>query len=131
MFTPLASDVLVADVDFSADTITSLEGTNGTIGGISSGYASGDLLFIADQFNGSADDGEFEITGTEFTVNIATPPPFLLGDSNQDGVIDFLDIPAFISILQSGDFLDEADTNRDGVVDFLDISSFIALLIAQ
>ena len=131
VFTPVASDTLVADVDFDADTITSLEGTNATIDGITAGYASGDLLFVADQFNGIADDGEFQITGTEFTVNIATPPPFLVGDVNQDGVIDFLDIPSFISILQASDFLDEADTNRDGVVNFLDIASFINLLIAQ
>ena len=60
-----------------------------------------------------------------------TPPPFLLGDTNQDGVVDFADIPSFISILQDGGFLDEADINGDGVVDFADISFFIELLIAQ
>jgi len=54
-----------------------------------------------------------------------------LGDSNQDGVVDFSDIPAFISVLQSGIFLDEADINGDGVVDFADISFFVALLQAQ
>jgi len=130
-FTPVASDTLVADVDFSADTIDSLESTNTTVDGIAAGFASGDLVFIADQFNGIADDGEFQITGTQFTVNIATPPPFLLGDTNQDGVVDFSDIPSFISVLQSGDFLDEADVNRDGAVDFADISFFVSLLQAQ
>ena len=129
VFTTLASDVLVADVDFSADTIASLEGTNTTIDGITAGYASGNLLFIADQWGGNLDDGEFEITGTQFTLN--TPPPFLLGDSNQDGVVDFADIPAFISILQDGIFLEEADFNGDGVVNFADIPFFIELLIAQ
>ena len=122
---------MVADVDFSADTIDSLESTNTTVDGIAAGFASGDLVFIADQFNGIADDGEFQITGTQFTVNIATPPPFLLGDTNQDGVVDFSDIPSFISVLQSGDFLDEADVNRDGAVDFADISFFVSLLQAQ
>jgi len=68
---------------------------------------------------------------TPGTFSVPPPPPFLLGDSNQDGVVDFSDIPAFISILQSGDFLDEADINGDGVVDFADISFFIDLLIAQ
>jgi len=62
---------------------------------------------------------------------VETPPPFLLGDTNQDGVVDFSDIPSFISILQSGTFLDEADVNGDGVVDFSDISFFVALLQAQ
>ena len=48
-----------------------------------------------------------------------------------DGVVDFSDIPSFISVLQSGDFLDEADINGDGVVDVADIPFFIDLLIAQ
>jgi hypothetical protein len=56
---------------------------------------------------------------------------FLLGDVNQDGVIDFSDIPSFVSILQGGVYLDEADVNGDGVVDFSDIPFFIDLLIAQ
>ena len=59
------------------------------------------------------------------------PSTFVLGDTNQDGVVDFSDIPSFISILQSGNFLDEADINGDGVVDFDDISFFVALLQAQ
>ena len=56
---------------------------------------------------------------------------FLPGDVNQDGVVNFSDIPSFISILKSRDFLDEADINGDGVVDFADIPFFIDLLIAQ
>ena len=55
---------------------------------------------------------------------------FILGDCDQDGDVDFADIPAFIQILQSGSFLDEADCNRDGVVDFSDIPVFIAILAA-
>jgi hypothetical protein len=46
-------------------------------------------------------------------------------------VVDFADIPSFISILQNGEFLDEADINRDGAVNFIDISFFIDLLINQ
>ena len=59
---------------------------------------------------------------------IGLPEPVLLGDTNQDGVVNFLDISPFISILSGAPFLAEADTNEDGVVDFLDINSFIALL---
>jgi len=71
-------------------------------------------------------DGQIDIGSFEFS-----PSAFLLGDVNQDGIVDFSDISPFISILQAGGFLDEADVNRDGVVDFADISFFIDLLIAQ
>ena len=52
----------------------------------------------------------------------------ILGDCNQDGAVNFLDISPFIAILSAGDFLGQADINQDGVVDFLDIAPFIALL---
>ena len=51
-----------------------------------------------------------------------------LGDVNQDGIVNFFDISAFISVLIAGDFQAEADTNEDGVVDFLDIIQFVAFL---
>ena len=66
--------------------------------------------------------------------NILTVPGgmmTLLGDADLSGVVDFGDIPAFIAVLQSGDFLDEADVNEDGMVDFSDIPAFIAVLSAQ
>ena len=63
-----------------------------------------------------------------FTVAAGPAEPILLGDCNQDGVVDFLDISVFISILSAGDYLVEADINKDEVVDFLDISPFIAIL---
>ena len=52
----------------------------------------------------------------------------LLGDVNKDGVVDFLDISPFISLLATGEFQDEADIDSSGTVDFLDISPFILLL---
>ena len=53
---------------------------------------------------------------------------FILGDANQDGIVNFLDIAPFITILFAGDYLAEADMNEDGVVDFLDIASLIVVL---
>ena len=52
----------------------------------------------------------------------------LLGDVDQSGAIDFSDIPAFIAILQSGGFSEEADVNQDNSVDFSDIPPFIVAL---
>lgn len=66
--------------------------------------------------------------GNDVSLFAAATPDFIPGDSNQDGVVDFADIPTFIAILSSGDFLEEADTNQDGVVDFADIPAFIAIL---
>ena len=56
---------------------------------------------------------------------------FELGDVNRDGVVNFLDISPFISILSGNSYLEEADTNEDGVVDFSDISSFISPAVQQ
>ena len=52
----------------------------------------------------------------------------VLGDVNQDGVVDFLDIRPFISLLTTGTFLAEGDIDGNGVVNFLDIGPFIGLL---
>ena len=52
----------------------------------------------------------------------------LLGDSDLNGIVNFLDIPSFISILTTGTYLEEADCNQDGLVNFLDIPSFIRIL---
>ena len=54
--------------------------------------------------------------------------PLLLGDVNQDGFVDFLDISPFISVLSGAPYLAEADINEDGLVTFLDINPFITLL---
>ena len=52
----------------------------------------------------------------------------LKGDVNLSGVVDFADIPSFISVLQGGVFGAEADCNCDGAVNFADIPAFIAIL---
>ena len=62
---------------------------------------------------------------------VAAAPEITLGDCNQDGVVDFSDIPAFVDILIAGSFLEEADCDLDGEVTFSDIPSFIAILTAN
>ena len=57
--------------------------------------------------------------------------PFLLGDINQDGVVDFDDISPLISILASQRYQAEADIDGNGFLDFDDISPFITLLSSQ
>lgn len=63
---------------------------------------------------------------------LATPSDgILLGDVNRDGVVDFLDISPFITVLATNGFQEEADIDQNGAVDFLDISPFIGILAAS
>ena len=69
--------------------------------------------------------------GATFFALPGVPEPSggtILGDANQDGVVDFGDIQPFIGILSAGGFLEEVDVNQDGTVDFSDIQPFIAIL---
>ena len=56
---------------------------------------------------------------------------FLLGDVDQNGFVNFLDIAPFIGVLTANSFQAEADANQDGAVNFLDITAFIDLLSPQ
>lgn len=67
-FTPLATDRLIAEIDMTADTIESLQGASGTYEGIQQGFRSGDLTFAANQWAGGANNGEFTVSGTHFSV---------------------------------------------------------------
>lgn len=55
----------------------------------------------------------------------------LLGDVNLDAVVNFDDIPSFINLLSSGTYQLEADCDQNGLVDFADISAFIDILIGR
>ena len=78
-------------------------------------------LIVGNGARGVNNGGYARVLVSEIIINI-------LGDANLDGVVNFLDISAFISVLSSGAYLEEADCNEDGVLNFLDIPSFIAIL---
>ena len=124
--------------------VSTLDGTNGffinaiDVEDFSGGSVSGagdvngdgvdDLIIgarIADP-NGNSRAGESYVV-----FGRASLSDVLIGDVNQDGEVNFLDISPFISVLASSDFLDQADINRDGEVNFLDISPFIEELASQ
>ena len=81
---------------------------------------------VADFIVGAQDGGANDNGYARLFVSQITAP--ILGDCNQDGVVDFLDINPFISILSDNTFLEQADCNQDGVVNFLDIAPFIDIL---
>ena len=55
----------------------------------------------------------------------------ILGDADENRIVDFADIPRFIEILIDGSFLEQVDINRDDDVNFLDIPLFIEILVGQ
>ena len=65
---------------------------------------------------------------TDATLTVTLVPGTLLGDVNQDNVVDFFDISGFIAVLAAEEFQAEADIDENGVVDFFDIGPFIELL---
>ena len=74
--------------------------------------------------------GAFISPDVTITVNLGSIEPILVGDVSLDGVVNFLDISPFISVLSNGGFQAEADIDGNGSVNFQDISPFIALLSA-
>jgi hypothetical protein len=68
------------------------------------------------------------VTVDNLVISTGTTPVVIKGDVDQDGDVDFDDIPAFITVLQSGMFQAEADCDCSGLVDFADIPAFIAIL---
>ena len=53
---------------------------------------------------------------------------FELGDVNQDGAVDLLDVAPFVDALTMGVYICEGDVNEDGVLDLLDVTPFVELL---
>ena len=53
--------------------------------------------------------------------------PLLLGDVNLDGVVNLLDVDAFVALLGNG-YQIEADIDGNGVFNLLDVDGFIAIL---
>jgi hypothetical protein len=78
----------------------------------------------------SSNDGNGEFAFDSIVLN-GTASEVVVGDSDQDGDVDFDDIPAFIDVLISGVYLQEADCDLDGDVDFDDIPAFITILIGN
>lgn len=83
-------------------------------------------VIFADFANNFASISDYGVSNLIVSVNGKTE--IILGDVNMDGVVNFLDISPFISLLSEGEFQAEADIDEDESVNFLDISLFIAIL---
>ena len=82
------------------------------------------LLVLSDE---NIPGGTSETLQLSLTYNVVEAA-FLLGDVNQDGTVNLLDIEGFVALLSSGEYQIEADINQDGSLNALDIEPFVALL---
>lgn len=131
---------LVADLD-PADTLTTVGfDVNGMalgkliLNGQSPGAGNGIATFVSLTWTNIArlelrlvntnnpEGGRWGLDRLEFTLGT------FLGDINQDGNIDLLDVAPFVELLTNGKFQEEADINQDGVLDLLDVAPFVELL---
>ena len=55
---------------------------------------------------------------------------FSLGDVNQDGLVDLLDVSPFVDLLLSETYACEGDVSKDLSVDLLDVDFFVQLVLA-
>ena len=89
-FTPVSTDVLVATVDFGADTVVMAVGmdqdiqTPGTDGvpplSVHLGYESGDINVVPNVWNGAANSGEFGVSGSHFITTDGADQSCVVGD---------------------------------------------------
>ena len=86
---------------------------------LSSGQQTMRLCFI---------EGPFNIADITLTAETSMPCDFTLGDINQDGTINLLDVSPFVDLLSIGTYQCEGDVNEDGSVNLLDIETFVDLL---
>lgn len=64
----------------------------------------------------------------ELTIEFTPPTMVLVGDVNQDGLVNLLDVAPFVDRISTGTYQPEADINQDGLVNLLDVEPFVALL---
>ena len=91
-------------------------------------------LVISDTINNVAMSNTYEFNHsgeriTQLNVTAASEGmEVLLGDANQDGVVNLLDVAPFVELVSAGQFLAEADLNQDGIVNLLDVQPFVEVL---
>ena len=76
-----------------------------------------------------ADDGaSAEIYDPVFGGALISIGKANLGDANEDGNVDLLDVSTFVETLNNKGYSVNADVNCDGVVDLLDVGQFVELI---
>ena len=72
--------------------------------------------------------GQVGTMGEALTVEGGSDCAFELGDTNNDGAVDLLDVAPFVAHITGGTFACEADIDGDGTVGLLDVAPFVDIL---
>ena len=102
-------------------------------------YQAGDgkNIFLAQDFDFSSENTAWDPQFGDLIPNVIFENGFtfgetvILGDVNQDGTLDLLDVAPFVNLILDGVFQTEADINQDDVVDLLDVAPFVELLTSS
>ena len=97
---------------------------------------------IPEEHNGIVGILRISYEGTEYSVSLdysqhyVAPPVYDLGDVNEDGIVNILDVVIMLNIITSGagaevDEGDLADINGDGIVNILDAVMLINLILTE
>ena len=114
----LVVDLMPDYLPQDGDTITLVQASQAT-----GEFTSVTVLGVPDDF-----DTDVQINNGNVVLTLTEAGGVVLGDVNQDGVVDFSDIAPFIEYLAGSTYLAEADVDQNGAVDFSDIAHFILLL---
>ena len=88
----------------------------------------GGIHIPADDFAGRIMGASIGAEAYRFSVANLFEANLLLGDSNNDNVVDNQDVPAFITSLITGQYSVQSDIDQNGVVNFLDLYPFVQIL---
>ncbi len=81
-------------------------------------------------FNNSYAEAAMPLSdGDALFITTRTPQSYELGDFNEDGMIDVLDVVGLVNTVLSGGYAAPADMNQDGISDILDIVSLVNLIL--
>lgn len=115
----------------------SVDGVDNTTADDRSDEAEGEVWADQNEWISIASDTEMIVLNDDASENeinspsdytVVNPITFIVGDVNDDGEVNFMDIAPFISVLSNANFTPAADINGDGSLDFGDIGPFIQLL---
>ena len=96
-----------------------------SVGGVNGQFANVPISIL----EGTGYEWEVFYNSNDITIRVADViPNTFLGDINQDGSVDLLDVAPFIVAIEDGEYDVFADVNCDGQVDLLDVDAFVTLL---